>query len=126
MAEPIEVMVLDDEPTVCERLKEFLESKEMRVESFVDSQKAVERLAEKRFDVVVTDLKMTPPDGIGVLKIVKDRQLSTQVIIITGYRTFEATRGAEFIGAYAFVDKPFRMEDLGNMVRKAAKRARRQ
>jgi len=98
----------------------------MRVESFVDSQKAVERLAEKRFDVVVTDLKMTPPDGIGVLKIVKDRQLSTQVIIITGYRTFEATRGAEFIGAYAFVDKPFRMEDLGNMVRKAAKRARRQ
>jgi len=126
MAEPIEVMVLDDEPTVCERLKEFLESKEMRVETFVDSQKAVERLAEKRFDVVVTDLKMTPPDGIGVLKIVKDRQLSTQVIIITGYRTFEATRGAEFIGAYAFVDKPFRMEDLGNMVRKAAKRARRQ
>jgi len=118
-------MVLDDESTVCERLKEFFETKNMQVETFLDSETAIARLEEKRFDVVVTDLKMTPPDGIGVLKVVKERKLPTEVIIITGYRTFEATRGAEFIGAFGFVDKPFRMDDLAGMVTKAAKRARR-
>ncbi len=125
MADTIEVMVLDDEPTVGERLKEFLGKEGMAVETFVDSQAAVQRLAEKSFNVVVTDLKMKGPSGLDVLQAVKKRNLSTQVIIITGYRTIEAARGAEFIGAFGFVDKPFRLEDLGKMVKKAAKQSRK-
>jgi DNA-binding NtrC family response regulator len=125
MADTIEVMVLDDEPIVGERLKEFLEKKGMAVEMFVDSQAAVQRLDEKCFNVVVTDLKMKGPSGFDVLQAVKKHKLPTQVIIITGYRTFEAARGAEFIGAFGFVDKPFRLEDLGKMVKKAAKQSRK-
>jgi DNA-binding NtrC family response regulator len=125
MADTIEVMVLDDEPTVGERLKEFFEKQGMAVEVFVDSQTAVQRLDEKRFNVVVTDLKMKGPSGLDVLQAVKRHHLPTQVIIITGYRTFEATRGAEFIGAFGFVDKPFRLEKLGKMVKKAAKQSRK-
>ncbi len=125
MTSTIEVMVLDDEPTVCERLKDYLEQQGMAVETFVDSATAVQRLVEKCFHVVVTDLKMKGPTGIDVLVTVKRQELPTQVIIITGYRTIEATRGAEFAGAFGFVDKPFRMEGLGTMVKKAAKKARK-
>jgi DNA-binding NtrC family response regulator len=121
-----EVMVLDDEITVCERLGDFLEKQGMRVETFVDSNAAVERLAQKRFHVVVTDLKMKGPTGLDVLVAVKRENLPTQVIVITGYRTLEATRAAECVGAFAFLDKPFRLEDLGGLVKKAAKRARKQ
>ena len=121
----IEVMVLDDEATVCERLKDFLEKKGANVETFVDSSSAVERLSQKRFQVVVTDLKMKGPTGLDVLVAVKKQNLPTQVIIITGYRTFEATRAAEFVGAYGFLDKPFRMEELYDLVEKAAKKARK-
>jgi len=125
MSETIEVMVLDDEPTVGERLKEYLEREGMAVETFVDSATAVQRLDSKQFNVVVTDLKMKGPSGLDVLQEVKKRSLPTQVIIITGYRTIEAARGAEFVGAFGFVDKPFRLEDLGKMVKKAAKQSKK-
>ncbi len=124
MAAAPEVMVLDDEPTVGERLKEYLEQHGMQVETFVDSQRAVARLGERSFDVVVTDLKMKAPTGIDVLLAVRERHPQTQVIVITGYRTIEDARSAECIGAFGFVDKPFRMEELLDLVRRAVKRAR--
>jgi DNA-binding NtrC family response regulator len=119
----IDVMVLDDEPTVCERLKDFFEKDGMKVETFTESSKAAERLAQQRFHVVVTDLKMKGPTGIDVLVAVKNQNLPTEVIVITGYRTMDATRAAECVGAYAFLDKPFRLEQLRDLVKKAAKKA---
>ena len=119
----IDVMVLDDEPTVCERLKDFFEKDGMKVETFTESSKAVERLAQQRFHVVVTDLKMKGPTGIDVLVAVKNLNLPTEVIVITGYRTMDVTRAAECVGAYAFLDKPFRLEQLRDLVKKAAKKA---
>ena len=56
------------------------------------------------------------------LKAVKDRKLATHVIIITGFRTYEDARGAEYMGAYGFIDKPFHLEELRDMVRSAARR----
>jgi DNA-binding NtrC family response regulator len=126
MQTDIEVMVLDDESTVCERLKDFLQKKGMKVETFVDSSAAVERLSQKRFHVVVTDLKMKGPTGLDILVAVKRRNLPTQVIVITGYRTIEATREAEYVGAYGFLDKPFHLDALLGLVKKAAKKASRQ
>ena len=120
-----EIMVLDDELTVCERLRDFLEQQGMKVETFADSQAAVERLAQKQFHVVVTDLKMKGPTGLDVLVAIRRQDLPTQVIVITGYRTLEATRAAECVGAFAFLDKPFYLEELGDLVKKAAKRARK-
>jgi DNA-binding NtrC family response regulator len=124
MPTDIDVMVLDDEPTVCERLKDFFEKNGMKVETFTESSSAVERLAQQRFHVVVTDLKMKGPTGIDVLVAVKNQKLPTEVIVITGYRTMDATRAAECVGAYAFLDKPFHLEQLRDLVKKAAKRAR--
>jgi DNA-binding NtrC family response regulator len=121
-----EIMVLDDELTVCERLRDFLEQQGMKVETFADSQAAVERLAQKQFHVVVTDLKMKGPTGLDVLVAIRRQDLPTQVIVITGYRTLEATRAAECVGAFAFLDKPFHLEELGDLVKKAAKRTRKQ
>jgi pyruvate,water dikinase len=124
MANRTEVLVLDDEPIVGERLKEFLEKKGMSVETFTDSREALGRLGEKQFQVVVTDLKMKGPSGLEVLLEVKNRRLPTEVIVITGYRSIEAAREAECVGAFGFVDKPFRLEALHDLVAKAAKRSR--
>jgi pyruvate,water dikinase len=118
-----EVLVLDDEPVVSERLKDHLEKRGYRVESFTDSQQAVDRLAAKRFDVVITDLKMTGPTGLDVLRFVRDQSHGTQVIIITGYGSMDAARLAEFGGAFEFVHKPFNMKTLEATIRKAARKA---
>jgi DNA-binding NtrC family response regulator len=125
MSTPVEILVLDDEPLVCERLKEYLEKKNHRVEVFTESQKAVDRLSAKRFDVVITDLKMEGPNGLEVLRFVRDHSPGTQVIVITGYGSMDAAREAEYSGAFGFVHKPFRAKSLEAMVHKAARQARK-
>jgi DNA-binding NtrC family response regulator len=120
-----EVLVLDDEAIVCERLKEHLEGKGFEVETFTESQRAIDRLMEKTFDVVVTDLKMEGPSGLDVLRFVRDQMQGTQVIMITGYASMEAARAADYTGVYEFILKPFQLDEMGKLVKKAAKKATR-
>ncbi|MBI4677186.1 MAG: response regulator [Elusimicrobia bacterium] len=117
------VLILDDEPTVGERLKPALEKLGFVVEVFTKSREALKRLDERDFHVVVTDLKMEGPDGLEVLGLVKRRSPGSQVIMITGYGSFEQAREAEALGAYDFVSKPFKLEELCKRVVKAAKKA---
>jgi DNA-binding NtrC family response regulator len=125
MNDQFEVMVVDDEAIVCERLKECFEKNDLLVETFTTSQAAVERLAQKYFDVVVTDLKMKGPNGLDVLQLVRQKEQGTQVIIITAYSSIEAAREAEFSGVFELVDKPFQMDVLTKLVKKAPGKARK-
>lgn len=120
------VLVLDDEPMVCERLEEHLKKKGLETEIFTDSQEAIKRLSERRFDVVVTDLKMKGPTGLDVLHFVRNSSPGTQVVIITGYASQEAAREAEYSGVFGFIAKPFQLEAIGKLIGKAASKARKQ
>jgi len=120
-----EILVLDDEQIVCDRLKEYLEQREMEVETFTDSRLALERLAERGFDVVVTDLKMNGPTGLDVLRHVRQHNPDTRVIVITGYATIETAKEAEIVGAFDFICKPFQLQEMYTLIKKAAKKARR-
>jgi len=125
VSERIEVLVLDDEPIVCERLKDFLEKKGVLTETFTDSRSALDRIREKPFDVIVTDLKMEGATGLDVLLTVKRGGYNSEVIIITGYGPFEALREAEAVGVFDYIAKPFVMSDLYGRIKKAAKKARK-
>lgn len=126
MSDGDRVLVLDDEAIVCERLSAHLTGLGFQVETFTESQAAMDRLAQGPVEVVVTDLKMKGPTGLDVLHFVRKEAPSTQVILITGYASIEASREAEFGGVYEFVTKPFQMSHLGKLVKRAAARARRQ
>lgn len=125
MDKKIEVLLLDDEPIVCERLQDYLEKREMSVETYFESPKAIDRLNEKSFDVVIADLRMEGPTGIDVLNVVKKGSDKSEVIIITGYGSFESFREAELGGVFEFICKPFKMEDIYKLVKKAARKARK-
>lgn len=125
MSKEAEVLVLDDEPIVGERLRDYLQKRGMSVEVFTSSEKALERLKEKTFHVVVTDIKMAKPDGIEVLVTVKRSAPASEVILITGYGSFETVRDAEAVGAFDYICKPFKLEDVYRKVVKAADKARR-
>lgn len=125
MGQTVEVMVLDDEAVVGERLQDYFEKKGMSVETFTESPKALERLKEKTFDVIVTDIKMKGPSGIDVLVAVKNQSPQSQVILITGYGSFETMRQAEAVGAFDYINKPFKAEDLYKKVLKAAHKAQK-
>ena len=118
-------MVLDDEPIVCERAKDFLDKKGIATETYTDSQSALKRIKEKTFDVIVSDVKMEGATGIDVLFTVKKDNLPTEVIIITGYGAFDTFREAEAVGVFDFITKPFKMDDLYRKIKKAAKKAQK-
>lgn len=117
----VQVMVLDDEPIVCNRLKEYLGDKGINVEAFTESEKAIERVKQRDFDVVITDLKMSGPDGIDVLRHVKEKCPSTQVIIITAYPDRETISESDALKAYEYISKPFQLSEIFKLVQKASK-----
>jgi len=125
VGDKIEVLVLDDEPIVCERLKDFLDKKGISTETFMNSQDALNRIKEKTFDVIVTDVKMEGATGLDVLMAVKTEEYRTEVIVITGYSPFESFREAEAVGAFDYITKPFKLDDLYQRVKKAARKAKK-
>ena len=88
------VIILDDEPIVCERLKPALEKVGFYVETFSQSQQAIDRITQQKFDVLVTDLKMHKPDGLDVMNYVNRHSPTTKVIIVTGFATVDTAREA--------------------------------
>jgi DNA-binding NtrC family response regulator len=110
------ILVVDDEPIVCERLKPALEKVGFYVETYTDSQNAIDRLAEEKFDVVVTDIKMKGPDGLDILHFVKQQSPATQVVIITGFATVDSAREAMKSGAADFIAKPFKIRQLRDLI----------
>lgn len=115
-----EILILDDERIVGLRLKPTLEKSGFLVENFTDSQKALERIREKQFDIVVTDLKMSQVDGMEIARVASEKWASTKVIIITGFATVETARLALQSGVYDFIAKPFKIRQLCEIIEKAA------
>jgi CheY-like chemotaxis protein len=116
----LSVLILDDEPIVGKRLTPALEKAGFEVECFEAPAPALDRLKEKEFDIVVTDLRMEGMDGIQVLEHIMAHCERTRVILITGYATVEVAREALVKGAFDFIAKPFKPKDLRAVVSKAA------
>jgi len=113
------ILILDDEPIVVRRLKSALEKVGYEVEIFTQSVKAIERVQEKSFDIVITDLKMEGPDGMHFLTMVKERWPRTEVIVITGFATTETTKESFQKGVFDFLAKPFRIAEIQDAVQRA-------
>ncbi len=121
MAERLEILLLDDEPIVGKRLKPALEKSGCKVEVFENPLEAMDRLEQKRFDIVVTDIRMDEMDGLQVLERVLAKWPQTKVIMITGYAMMALARESMEKGAFDFIAKPFRPDDLRRVIAKAAK-----
>ena len=114
-----QILILDDEPIVLKRLKPALEKAGYEVEAFSRSLEASNRVMEKEFDVVITDLKMEGLDGMQFLTQVKSRSPSTEVIVITGFATMETAKESFKKGVFDFLAKPFKLGEIQEVVAKA-------
>jgi DNA-binding NtrC family response regulator len=114
------VLVIDDEKIVCDRLSTELERAGFVVEAYMDSAQALQRLAAEHFDLVITDIRMCGPSGIEVMNHVRDNHPMTKVIVITGFATVETAREVLKAGAVDFIPKPFKMNQLRELVLRLA------
>ncbi len=120
MAEKLKLLVIDDEPIVGKRLKPALEKSGYIVEVCETGSEALKRINEHHFDIVVTDVRMDEVDGMEILDKVTQKSPQTKVIIITGYATIEIAREAIAKGAFDFIAKPFKPNELREIIQKAA------
>ncbi|MGB3094158.1 MAG: response regulator [Candidatus Zixiibacteriota bacterium] len=113
------ILVVDDELFVRELLLEFLSSEGYEVSLADSGEKAVKLMQSEPADVVLVDLKMPGIDGIETLRQIKKTAPNTLSIVMTGYPTIDSSIEALRCGAYDYVVKPFKLNDLKSSIEKA-------
>jgi two-component system response regulator HydG len=122
MSEPATLLVADDDPGLRESLQRTLTRAGYRVVLASDGRAAFERLQGGDIDLVLTDLKMPGLSGLELLRAIKAIPLDLDVILLTAFGTVEEAVSAMKDGAYDFITKPFRGEQLLKVVAKALER----
>jgi two-component system, NtrC family, response regulator HydG len=118
------ILVIDDEPDVCELLSLSLKADGVRVVTTTSAREAFDLLASEDFDTVLTDLGMSEVDGLGVCQRVGELQPNLPVIVVTGLGSMEAAIGAMRAGAYDFITKPIDPKLLALSVARALEHKR--
>jgi len=108
----MKLLVVDDEERFCQMVAEHLAEAGHDVTQVTSGAEAVRLFEAAEFDVVITDLKMTPVDGIQVLTAAKAADPETDVVLMTAYGTVETAVAALRQGAYDYLTKPFRLDEL--------------
>jgi EAL domain-containing protein (putative c-di-GMP-specific phosphodiesterase class I) len=113
------ILVVDDNTALLEMLVELLSSKGYEVRPAPSGTAALAELKEREFDLVLTDIQMPDATGVDVLRSVRQRDLDTPVILMTGNPTVESAVQALELGALRYLVKPFREPDMLGVVQQA-------
>jgi DNA-binding NtrC family response regulator len=119
MKRRVEIMIVDDEPIVGERLSASLRKDGHTVEAFKNPANALHRVEAQTFDIVICDIRMGEIDGLQVMERVLADSPTTKFIMITGYATLELARESLTKGAFDFIAKPFKLGEIRKTVDKA-------
>lgn len=123
-SESARVLLVDDEPAIREMLADFLELEGYRVTTAGDGRAALDAMNTLAFDVVLTDMKMPELGGLELLERVKERSSATMVVLMTGFGTVQTAIDAMKRGAFDYVLKPFKVEEVIEVVGRALERRR--
>jgi two-component system response regulator HydG len=118
------ILVVDDEIDMRNGLQKILSQKGYSIDTAEDGLRAVEKMKQTSFQVVIVDLKMPQMDGIEVLRRAKDINQTIAVIIITGYGTVTSAVESMRLGAFDYITKPFKPDDITVTVERALKTER--
>lgn len=111
--ETLNILVVDDEPTICETLQLFLQNLGIgNAQTAHNGEKALQEITRHRYDYVFVDLIMPDINGMEVLKKITAYHQPTSVIIMTGYPSMEVVIEAMHNGASDFLVKPFQFQDV--------------
>ena len=118
------ILVVDDEPGVRSALSGVLKDEGYDVEAVDSGEACLERLARVSYDLVVLDVWLPGMDGLATLARMRERQVDTQVVVISGHGNIESAVRAIKMGAFDFVEKPLSLEKTVLVVRNALRQRR--
>lgn len=117
MASDVNILVVDDEEVMRDFLQDVLES--FDVELACDGEEAISKLDEKKYDLIITDMKMPGKSGEDVVRFARERYPDAKIIIISGYSTLSSVSNALKCGVNAFLAKPFTIKQIRTEVAKS-------
>jgi DNA-binding NtrC family response regulator len=116
------LLVVDDEAIALRNLERVFSKEGYQVSTASNGQNALRLLRQQSFDLVLTDLKMEKVDGMQVLKRCKELDPDVEVILITGYAAVDTAIEAMKQGAYHYLAKPFKLDEVRKTVAEAAEK----
>jgi DNA-binding NtrC family response regulator len=117
----VRILVVDDEPTMADSLKQNLMEEGYSVDTAATGAEAIELFDQGGHHVAICDLQLPDIDGLEVMRHIKDARPTTEVIVVTGHGSVPKAVEATKAGAFDFVDKPFDFEELQLRVENALK-----
>ena len=113
------ILVIEDKESMAEMLKNTLESEGYKVITVGDGKEGLRHIKESRIDLVITDLKIPGKDGIEILKAAKEENQLIPVIVMTAFGSIETAVTAMKEGAFDFITKPFDVDHLLVLIKRA-------
>ena len=114
-----QVLVVDDDAVAADLLREVLTKEGYQVQTATKGSEAIQMGSRIPFDMVITDLKMPDVDGLEVVRSFREKSPQTIMIVITAFGSFETAIEAIQNGAYDYISKPFKIEDIKVTVQRA-------
>jgi len=124
MNETPKLLVVDDEEAALNNMMHILKKEGYEVTGTLSGSNALAHLDKTIFDLVLTDLKMEKVDGMRILKRTKELYPDTEVIMITGYATIDSAIEAMKAGAYHYIAKPYKLDEVRKVVQEALEKNR--
>jgi two-component system response regulator AtoC len=118
------ILVVDDDAVARDLLAECLRKEGHDVEAVLDGSQAIQRGREQQFDLVLTDMRMGTIDGLAVLREFKQFSPGTSIVLLTAFGSMEGAIEAIRHGAYDYLAKPFKKEDITLVVRRSLEHSR--
>ena len=113
-----QILVVDDEDVIRDLLKETFQRKGYQVDTVADGKGALKKLAEKPFDLLVTDIRLPDISGMKILTEVKKKHVELGIILITAYGSIKNAVKAMKQGAFDYITKPFNLDEMELVVDK--------
>jgi two-component system response regulator FixJ len=121
MSKPIHLALIDDDSAVLDSLQLYLARKQIEVACFTQAKDFLSAIAARRpFDCIVSDVRMPGMSGLELVRHLKDRDVATPIVLITGHGDIDMAVAAIKLGAFDFIEKPFDEARLLASIRNAA------
>jgi DNA-binding NtrC family response regulator len=117
--ESFRVLIVDDNREIRTILEEYLREEGYAAEGAGDGNEALAKHGESPFDLIITDLNMPGMTGMELIKAISKEESTTEFIIITGYASLDSAIEAVKAGAFDYIVKPFRIEELRVVIKNA-------
>jgi DNA-binding NtrC family response regulator len=119
MSRQSRILIVEDDELARKNLEHILAKEDYEIDAVGSGAEALQRIDKSTYDLVLTDLRMEKVDGMAVLSRTKERQPDTEVIMITGYATVNSAIDAMKQGAFHYLAKPYKVDEVRALVRQA-------